>query len=85
MIVGDAGLVGLMPAGSVFCSGGLMSHGQPQIIEPSHPTRWLRGHFGSYSEPVGALLAAISDDATTFFPHVVHDVRERWGSGRRRC
>lgn len=81
MIVGDAGLVGLMPAGSGLVQWWFDVPWSGKDRQPNDPVRWLGDHFSGYAEPVGALLASICDQAIAFFPHVTHDVRDRWGSG----
>jgi FAD-dependent urate hydroxylase len=80
-LVGDAGLVGLMPAGD-----GLLQwwfdvrdlHPQPG---PGEVLDRLAGLFGRYAAPVPELLAAVDERDVAAYPHVVHQVPERWGTG----
>ncbi|MGC9670524.1 FAD-dependent oxidoreductase [Planosporangium sp. 12N6] len=81
-VVGPAGLCGLMPAGE-----GLLQWwfdvpdrvGEPTIAES--PVAVLRDRFAGYAGPVPAALDAIKDADIESFPHVLHEVPDRWGSG----
>ncbi|MDG4785360.1 FAD-dependent monooxygenase [Micromonospora sp. WMMD1102] len=78
-LVGPAGLCGLMPAGS-----GLLQWWF-DVPEPAPRDRpvldWLRDRFASYAEPVGELLAGLSGSDVQAYPHVLHRVPTRWGTG----
>ncbi|MEQ4304153.1 NAD(P)/FAD-dependent oxidoreductase [Plantactinospora sp. B6F1] len=78
-LVGPAGLCGLMPAGA-----GLL---QWWFDVPASPPddgavlAWLRTRFASYAEPVGELLAGLDESDVQPYPHVLHRVPARWGTG----
>jgi hypothetical protein len=42
---------------------------------------WLRTRFAGYAELVGELLAGITEANVQAYPHVLHRVPARWGSG----
>ncbi|WP_422771027.1 FAD-dependent oxidoreductase [Plantactinospora sp. WMMC1484] len=78
-LVGPAGLCGLMPAG-----GGLLQwwFDVPVPAPADRPVlEWLRGRFASYAEPVGELLAGLAESDVQAYPHVLHQVPARWGTG----
>ncbi|MFY1668913.1 FAD-dependent oxidoreductase [Plantactinospora sp. WMMB334] len=78
-LVGPAGLCGLMPAG-----GGLLQwwFDVPVPAPADRPVlEWLRGRFASYAEPVGELLAGLAESDVQAYPHVLHQVPTRWGTG----
>ncbi|HEY3941231.1 MAG TPA: NAD(P)/FAD-dependent oxidoreductase [Acidimicrobiales bacterium] len=81
LVVGEAGLVGLMPAGGGLLQWWFDVRWSPQDPPIDRPADWLRDRFSGYAPPVNALLGAISDEAIGFFPHVVHEVRDQWGAG----
>jgi FAD-dependent urate hydroxylase len=82
LLVGDAGLVGLMPAGHGLLQWWFDVDG-PRIEPASESvTGWLRTRFGRYAQPVPALLGAISDRDVGCYPHVLHEVPDTWGVGR---
>ena len=79
-IAGRNGHCGLIPAGD-----GLLhwwfdlpwKEGQPELSIAD-----LRRAFAGWPEPVGALLASVSDDDLGFFPHIRHRVPHVWGGPR---
>jgi FAD-dependent urate hydroxylase len=76
-LVGPAGLCGLMPAGD-----GLLQWWFDVPDEPDGPVvEWLRTRFAGYAEPVRELLAGVTDADVGRYPHVVHEVPDRWGRG----
>ena len=76
-VVGPAGLCGLMPAGEGLLQWWFDVH-EP-IVGPPVPV--LRERFGGYAEPVRAALDALDGAVVESFPHVVHEVPDRWGAG----
>jgi FAD-dependent urate hydroxylase len=78
-VVGPAGLCGLMPAG-----GGLLQWWF-DVAEPAPDDRpvldWLRARFAVYTEPVGELLGGLTPADVQEYPHVLHRVPTRWGTG----
>lgn len=81
LLVGDAGLVGMMPAGHGLVQWWFDTPwSRTAPAEPS-PADWLRSTFGTYADPVPALLAVLDDADIGRYPHVVHRVLDRWGSG----
>lgn len=81
LIVGDAGLCGLMPAGD-----GLLQWWFDVAVPPTDPTpesavTWLRTRFAHYAQPIPALLDAVTDADIERFPHVLHRVPRQWGTG----
>jgi FAD-dependent urate hydroxylase len=76
--VGPAGLCGLMPAGGGLLQWWFDTEGTPG---ERAPVDWLRSRFGLYPEPVTDLLATIGSDDIQEYPHVLHDVPDRWGAG----
>jgi len=76
-LVGPAGLCGLMPAGD-----GLLQWWFDVPEEPDGPVvQWLRTRFAGYAEPVRELLAGVTEADVGRYPHVVHEVPDRWGVG----
>ncbi|GAB3971236.1 FAD-dependent monooxygenase [Plantactinospora veratri] len=78
-LVGPAGLCGLMPAGA-----GLLQwwFDVPEPAPDDRPVlEWLRTRFASYAEPVGELLAGLTGSDVQAYPHVLHRVPARWGTG----
>lgn len=80
-LVGDAGFVGMMPAG-----GGLVLwwFDVPHVDadqRPARPAAWLRERFAGYAEPVPELLESVEDDVLRFYPHTHLPVTEVWGRG----
>ncbi|MDW5328941.1 FAD-dependent oxidoreductase [Plantactinospora sp. KLBMP9567] len=78
-LVGSAGLCGLMPAGD-----GLLQwwFDVPEPAPDDRPVvEWLRIRFASYAEPVGELLAGLGESDVQAYPHVLHRVPARWGTG----
>lgn len=79
--VGDAGFVGLMPAGSDLLQWWFDVPWSTTDDPPTSPTTWLRDRFSSYGGAVPALLNSISDADIGFFPHVFHQILDQWGTG----
>ncbi|MGC7098253.1 FAD-dependent oxidoreductase [Amycolatopsis lurida] len=52
---------------------------EPDVV-PSPVVR-LKERFGDWTGPVPELLATITDDDISVFPHIIHDVPENWGHG----
>ncbi len=77
-VVGPAGLCGLMPAGDGLLQWWFDVH---EPIEGPSPVAVLQDRFGGYAGAVPAALEAIKDADIESFPHVVHDVPDRWGRG----
>jgi FAD-dependent urate hydroxylase len=78
LIVGAAGLVGMMPAG-----GGSLQWWF-DVNEPRPPIDvigWLRGRFRDYPDPVGELLVGIAEPDIGTFAHMIHEVPQAWGIG----
>ncbi|MHA6801504.1 FAD-dependent monooxygenase [Bounagaea algeriensis] len=79
-IAGRAAHAGLIPSGS-----GLLHwwFDMPwKDGEPVASVADLRRVFRGWPEPVEELLAAITDDDLSFFPHIRHDVPRVWGGER---
>lgn len=49
--------------------------------EPPSPVANLRARFAEFSSPLPELLASISDEDIAVFPHILHQVPQRWGRG----
>jgi len=79
LLIGTAGLVGLLPAGQ----------GRTQWwfdvptdrAADAGTVGWLRRRFGGYADPVPALLDRITDGDVGRYPHVRHQVPDAWGTG----
>ena len=82
MIVGPAGLCGLMPAGEGLLQWWFDQRWAPGSPAPASPVAALRERFGGWASPVPEVLAAVSDAGAGFFPHYRHRVPRRWGTGR---
>lgn len=78
LLVGDAGLVGLMPAG-----GGLLQwwFDVEGALPEGSAVAALRRRFHGYAAPVPELLEAVTDEGLGRFPHVLHEVPDAWGTG----
>jgi len=81
LVVGDAGLVGLLPAGNGRLQWWFDTRWSPSDPPPESPVAMLRQRFAAYAEPVPALLSAVSDAEIGLYPHVLHPVPDAWGSG----
>ncbi|WP_219416084.1 FAD-dependent monooxygenase [Pseudonocardia nigra] len=79
--VGDAGFVGLMPAGGGLLQWWFDVPWCRSAPRPPSPVTWLRRRFAHYAAPVPDLLAAVSDADIALYPHVRHAVPTRWGTG----
>ena len=94
LLVGSAGLVGLMPAGNGLTQWWFDVRRSPSALDASDPSAdplapssagemlvWLRDVFGGYATPVPELLATISPDELGCFPHLLRDPTAPWGRG----
>jgi FAD-dependent urate hydroxylase len=78
-VVGPAGLCGLMPVGAGRV---LWWFDMPVAAPPGRPVAaWLRERFAGYGGEVDTLLSGLTDPDVQEFPHVVHRVPDRWGTG----
>ncbi|GAA5196534.1 FAD-dependent monooxygenase [Rugosimonospora acidiphila] len=78
LVVGPAGLVGLMPAGNGLLQWWFDVEGPL----PDGPTAAaLARRFAGYAAPVPELLGAITDADLGRYPHVLHAVPDAWGRG----
>ena len=82
LFVGKPGSCGLMPAGDGLLQWWFDLRWAPGTPPPVKPVAMLRERFGDWAPPVRAVLAAVTDDETGFFPHCGHRVPRTWGSGR---
>jgi FAD-dependent urate hydroxylase len=82
MIVGPAGLCGLMPAGEGLLQWWFDQRWTPGTPAPGSPVAALRERFGGWAPPVPDVLAVVSDADAGFFPHYRHAVPRTWGAGR---
>jgi FAD-dependent urate hydroxylase len=82
LFVGKPGSCGLMPAGDGLLQWWFDLRWTPGAAPPSKPVAMLRERFGDWAPPVRAVLEAVTDDETGFFPHCGHRVPRTWGSGR---
>lgn len=76
--VGPAGLCGLMPAGGGLLQWWFDTQGTPG---EGPVTDWLAERFARYPQPVTDLLAAMAPRDVHEYPHVLHEVKDRWGEG----
>ena len=80
-LVGEAGFVGMMPAGD----GRLLWWFDVPHAEgdrrPERPAAWLRERFAAYADPVPELLEAVDEEVLRFYPHTHLPVTETWGHG----
>lgn len=81
LFVGKPGTCGLMPAGDGLLQWWFDLRWTPGAPPPVKPVAMLRERFGDWAPPVRAVLAAVTDDETGFFPHCRHRVPRTWGSG----
>jgi FAD-dependent urate hydroxylase len=81
LVVGPAGLVGMMPAGAGRTQWWFDTRWSRDDPEDTSPLTELRRRFGSYAEPVSQLLAAITDADLGRYPHVLHQLPAEWGRG----
>jgi FAD-dependent urate hydroxylase len=80
-LVGPAGAVGLMPAGRGATQWWFDVPWRRADPGPASPVAWLRQRFAGYADPVAELLDAITDADIALYPHVLHTVPDRWGTG----
>ena len=78
---GVAGACGFMPAGAGKVQWWFHAPGFPEDPAPPSPVGMLRSRFADYCAPADTVLAAITDQDVGRYPHVVHRVSSRWGSG----
>ncbi|MBV1855102.1 FAD-dependent oxidoreductase [Catellatospora tritici] len=76
-VVGDAGLVGLLPSGD----GLLMWWFDVRRPLEGTPAAALAARFAGYGPLVDRLLAQLRDEDVEPFRHVTHRIPDRWGSG----
>ncbi|MBA8827223.1 FAD-dependent urate hydroxylase [Saccharopolyspora lacisalsi] len=79
-IAGRDGHCGLIPAGD-----GLLHWWFDMPWREGHPelsVADLREAFADWPDPVGPLLASVTDDDLGFFPHIRHQVPKWWGGSR---
>jgi FAD-dependent urate hydroxylase len=81
LFVGKPGTCGLMPAGDGLLQWWFDLRWTPGTPPPAKPVAMLRARFGDWAPPVRAVLAAVTEDETGFFPHCRHRVPRAWGSG----
>lgn len=81
LVVGPAGLVGLMPAGRGLLQWWFDIRWDGTDLEPGSALARLREAFGRYADPVPALLEAITAADLGLYPHVLHQVPQVWGRG----
>jgi FAD-dependent urate hydroxylase len=80
-LVGDAGFVGLLPAGRGRLQWWFDVPWHPSAPRPTSPIAWLRDRFAGYATPVRRLLDQVDDRDVDLYPHVLHRVPDRWGHG----
>ncbi len=76
-VVGDAGLVGLLPSGDGLLMWWFDVH-QPLAGSPAAALTEL---FTGYGPLVSALLEKVRDEDVESFRHVTHPIPDRWGRG----
>jgi FAD-dependent urate hydroxylase len=76
-VVGDAGLVGLLPSGDGLLMWWFDVH---QPLRGS-PTAVLTERFAGYGPLVEALLGKVRDEDLESFQHVTHHIPDQWGQG----
>ena len=81
LFVGRPGTCGLMPAGDGLLQWWFDLRWAPGAPPPAKPVTLLRQQFGGWAPPVRAVLDAITDEETGFFPHYRHRVPRTWGRG----
>jgi FAD-dependent urate hydroxylase len=79
LMVGDAGLVGMMPAGDGLTQWWFDVQGP---VADGSVTEALRARFAGYAGAVPRLLESITDAQIACYPHVLHAVPDEWGAGR---
>jgi FAD-dependent urate hydroxylase len=80
-VVGDAGLVGLLPAGEGLLQWWFDVEGPRPDPATTSVAGWLREKFSGYAGLVAELLTGISDADLGRYPHALHDVPDAWGTG----
>jgi FAD-dependent urate hydroxylase len=76
-VVGDAGLVGLLPSGDGLLMWWFDVHEPPR----GSPAADLTGRFAGYGSLVEGLLETIRDEDLESFRHVTHRIPDQWGRG----
>jgi FAD-dependent urate hydroxylase len=82
MFLGRTGSCGLMPAGDGLLQWWFDVRDPGPLNAPEGAAAWLRRHFTGFAQPVTALLDRISDADVGRYPHVLHQIPDRWGTGR---
>lgn len=79
LLVGAAGLVGMLPAGD-----GLTQwwFDVPGALPAGSIAAALKARFAGYRGGVPGLLASIDDNEIGCYPHLLHPIPDKWGSGR---
>jgi FAD-dependent urate hydroxylase len=70
-----------MPAGEGLLQWWFDLRWPPATPPPAKPVTLLRQQFGDWAAPVRAVLDAVTDEETGFFPHYRHRVPRTWGRG----
>ena len=78
-VVGPAGLCGLMPAGAGLLQWWFDVPGPRPAA--GAVVAWLRDGFRGYGEQIRTLLDGLTEADVQAYPHVVHRVPARWGTG----
>jgi FAD-dependent urate hydroxylase len=79
LLVGDAGLVGMMPAGDGLTQWWFDVRGS---LPDGSIAAALQARFAGYGGGAPPLLASLEDSEIGCYPHLLHPVPDRWGSGR---
>jgi FAD-dependent urate hydroxylase len=79
LLVGDGGLVGMMPAGGGLTQWWFDVRG---TLPGGSVVEALRARFAAYAGGVPLLLESIADHDIGCYPHMLHAVPHVWGSGR---
>ena len=79
LLVGPAGLVGMMPAGDGLSQWWFDVRGR---LPDGSIVQALQARFAGYAGPVPELLGSLSADRIGAYPHLLHQVPDVWGSGR---
>lgn len=82
LFVGKPGTCGLMPAGDGLLQWWFDLRWTPATPPPAKPLAMIRAQFGDWAQPIPAVLDAVTDEETGFFPHYRHRVPRTWGTGR---
>lgn len=80
-LVGNAGFVGMMPAGDGLVLWWFDVPHAEGDARPASPAAWLRQRFAGYADPVPELLESVDDDVLRFYPHTHLPLTQVWGRG----